>query len=398
VSSARTDLWVGTYPAAGAGTPAGVGEGVWRVTLDLITGTLGDERLVVRTPAPSFLAVHPSGRIVYAVGETEAGTVTSVAVGSETAAAPAELNSAAPAVRTVTVASGGSDPCHLLLSPDARTLYVANYSSGTLGVLPLTEDGEFAPAVRAVGGPVQVFAAEDSGSAGPGPDRGRQDGPHAHFVALAPGGRHLLVVDLGTDELRRYLVGSDGLLVADGIAGVLPPGTGPRHVAMGPGDHLYVTGELDCTVHVLRWDERSATALPVQALPACRAAARADGLGSRNLPSHVVVAGDLVHVGVRGADVVSTFAIEADGGRLGPRGETPTGGTWPRHLAAIGSLLVVADQVSSGLSVLSASVHEGALTLCSTLTLPSPACVIEVVASPSRVGEVGASPSRVGEV
>ncbi|WP_197513132.1 hypothetical protein [Tessaracoccus coleopterorum] len=27
-------LWVGTYPAAGQGTPTGLGEGIWRISLD----------------------------------------------------------------------------------------------------------------------------------------------------------------------------------------------------------------------------------------------------------------------------------------------------------------------------------------------------------------------------
>ena len=112
-----------------------------------------------------------------------------------------------------TVPSGGADPCHLLLDTDGRTLFVANYTSGTLAVLPLDADGGFATL-----GPDQVF-----GHTGTGPDEDRQESPHAHFVALDPSGAFVLVVDLGTDEIRRYRR-VDGRLVEDGIAAVLPAG------------------------------------------------------------------------------------------------------------------------------------------------------------------------------
>ncbi len=89
---------------------------------------------------------------------------------------------------------------------------MANYSSGTLAVLPLDGDGGFATP-----GPSQVLA-----HTGAGPDEGRQESSHAHFVALDPSGAFVLVVDLGTDEIRRYRR-EDGRLVEDGIAAALPP-------------------------------------------------------------------------------------------------------------------------------------------------------------------------------
>jgi 6-phosphogluconolactonase len=381
VSDARRPLWIGTYPEAGADSPAGRGEGIWRVTLDVAAGTLGDARLVATTPAPSFVAVRRAapggaGDVLYAVGETAPGTVSAFAIepGSDGAADDVTLRHLA------TVASGGDDPCHLLLAPDGRTLYVAKYSSGTLGVLPLDADGGFASAVLVVGGPVQVH-----GHQGSGPDAERQDAPHAHFAMFAPGGGHVLVSDLGTDELRRYRVRADGLLEADGIAATLPPGTGPRHAAVLPdGDHLVVVGELDVSVHVLAWDAATASGTVVQSLPATRAAIRTDerrSSGTNVLPAHVVVDGDLVHVSVRGADVLTTFAVTHDDGatRLEPVREVRVPGEWPRHFAVLGgpaadAWIVVADQVSGDLGVLPAA---GDGTPTAVLPLPSPACVIE---------------------
>jgi hypothetical protein len=314
-------LWIGTYPPAGIGTPPGRGEGIYRVDLDLATGALGVPRRVVETPAPSFVVQRADGTVLYAADESEVGRVAAFRVHDD---GLEPLGAAS---------SGGAYPCHLLL--DGDRLYVANYGDGALGVLPLAGDGSFASDEP------QVLR-----HAGSGPDAERQEGPHAHFVALAPGG-HVLVVDLGTDEVRRYARTASGLEPA-GVAATLPPGTGPRHLvfsapagtwradgpapaggpALGDGPALaggrapadgsgaadpeavvaYVTGELDATVHVLAWDAAIDTGEPVQALPA---------LGPR--PPDRCFGADSVP---RGADVA---ANHRSGGTGGPGEPDETG-------------------------------------------------------------------------
>jgi len=371
--AARTRrLWVGTYPADGAGTPAGRGEGIWSVGLT-DTGRWTEPALAVVTPAPSFLAVHPSGRVLYAVGEQADGTVSAFAVpdgrfeppvGSGTSGRPDAL------VLLDVVASGGADPCHLLLAPDARTLYVANYSSGTVAVLPLEPDGRFTAQVRATGAPVQVLA-----HTGTGPDATRQEGPHAHFVTHAPGGRHVVVADLGTDELRRYeRDAATGLLTAAGIAATLPPGTGPRHLVFSSdGRFAYVVGELDVTVRVLAWDVMTASGTLVQTVSASPwrvAAAVAVASSERMLPSHVVLDGDRLLVGVRAAGFLAVHTVGADG-LLARAPDVHLPGRWPRHFAVVDGQLVVAEQVDGHLAALR---RDGAVE--STCRLVSPACVV----------------------
>ncbi|KGM16594.1 hypothetical protein N867_18535, partial [Actinotalea fermentans ATCC 43279 = JCM 9966 = DSM 3133] len=226
-------LWLGTAPED---HPDGAAAGIWSADLDPASGRVGAPVLRARTPAPSFLALTPDGRSLFAAGETAPGAVTRFAVGRDGRLTQAER-----------VSSGGSGPCHLLLHPGGHALYVANYASGSVGVVPLRPDAEGAAGIA--GGVAQVF--EHSGR---GPVAGRQEAPHVHSTVLTADGAVLLALDLGTDEIRRYRVRADGLLDADGVALRLPPGTGPRHAAWGPGDHLYVTGELDATVHVLTWD------------------------------------------------------------------------------------------------------------------------------------------------
>lgn len=356
--SATTSLWIGTFPHAGIGTEAGLGEGVWRVDLDETTGALGEPRLVVETPAPTFVATHPGGRWLYAVGESDPGSVTAFEIGDD-----------GGLTARATVASGGVAPCHLLLVDDV--LHVANYVDGVLGVVPLTPDGAFTPAVVASGQPAQVFA-----HTGTGPDTSRQEGPHAHFVAVTPDRRHLLVADLGTDELRRYARGADGLLTADGVAATLGAGTGPRHVVFAAdGTRLYVVGELDASVHVLLWDADPATGTAVQQLAAVPEDDLADGV--RRSPSHVLLDGDRLLLGVRalglqGPDTVSAFAVHADGSLGMPRTH-PLSGPTPRHLEVVHGWTVVALQDAHAVVV-----HDPHGQEVSRVDLRSAACVVPV--------------------
>ena len=366
-----TSLWIGTYPEAGAGTPVGQGEGVWSVELDDETGALTDARLVTALPSPSFLAARPvrtdgGPARLYAALEDEAGRVAGLVT---SAAGDAQARTLVP--------SGGAYPCHVL--PTEHALLVANYGSGTLGVLPLDADG-------ALTGDPDVH-----GHTGHGPRADRQEGPHAHFVVLAPGGRHVLVVDLGTDQVRRYAW--DGRTATpDGVAVTLPPGTGPRHVAFSAdGRTAYLVGELDVALHVLAWDEATATGELVQSVPAvvaprpARTGSSATGAltvtegAVGDLPSHVVVDGDEVLVAVRGADVLTRWRTSADG-RLTDGRSFPLGGSWPRHFAVVGRWVVVALERAHELVVLDREALSSDTTptapTVARLPLPSPTCVL----------------------
>ncbi|HEY0118599.1 MAG TPA: beta-propeller fold lactonase family protein [Cellulomonas sp.] len=373
-------LWIGTYPPAGIGTPPGQGEGVYRVELDTATGALGDPRRVVETPAPSFVVRHPAAPVLYVTDESERGAVAAFRVDGDR---PESLGA---------VSSGGAYPCHLLV--DGDRLYAANYGDGALGVLRLAADGTFASDEP------QVLR-----HTGSGPVADRQGGPHAHFVAAAPGG-HVLVVDLGTDEVRRYGRTSGGLEPV-GIAATLPAGTGARHLVFRAGFRhdtadertrfaasdegawfAYLTGELDATVHVLAWDPSTDTGELVQTVPApacgawrdpapadrpgaCGGDLRARWAGDATpAPSHLTLdAGELV-VGVRGVEVLSRFTVGTDG-LLTHRVDQPLPARVPRHFAVVGGWTVVAEQVPGAVTVLD---RDG--VVASSRAVPSAACVV----------------------
>ncbi|MFE5342325.1 lactonase family protein [Isoptericola sp. NPDC056578] len=358
---ARAQLWVGTYPQPGGGP--GSGESIWRVALDT-DGAVRSAVPAVAATSPSFLALHPSGRTLYAVGETPAGTVTAFRV--------EDGDDGARLAPSGSLASGGDDPCHVLALGD--TVWVANYGDGvaaSVDVDPATGD------LAAEG----VVAHPGVGS---GPVVERQAGPHAHFVAEA--GADVLVCDLGADVVRRYpAAGADAVAAAD-VAAVLPPGTGPRHLVPLPDGSLVVVGELDARAHVLVRDGDGWT--PATSTPVSPAAAQ-----GRDFPAHVTLSADgaRLHVGLRGADVLAVLAVGTDGGTpvLEHLADVPLGdGAWPRHHAVLSSTpqgsgsaaetVVVALQGRSELATVRVDPATGAGEVVARHALPTPpACVLE---------------------
>jgi 6-phosphogluconolactonase len=367
--------WVGTYPADGGasapglahapGSPVGRGEGLWRVDL---TDVGHHARRIYSMPSPSFLLLHPDRRRLYAVSETSPGLLTVLRPSDD----GLSLRSQRP--------SGGSFPCHLALEPGGRWLLVSHYGDGVVAAFPLDALGDVA------GDPVLLRA---TGSAGP--NRNRQDGPHAHCAVASTDGRFLLVADLGTDELRRYRLNGEGAPEPAGVACRLPPGSGPRHLAFrqpvvpprrapsrtvprlsgGAASTVYVTLELTAEVAVLTWDPGSGSAELLARRPLVPA-----GYAGEASPSHVVVRGNRLFVATRGPDVIATFEIRPDGD-LVPVAVTATV-AWPRHFAVVGEWLVVAGERDNALGLHPlggpGDVPEA---LGHRVPVPAPACVVD---------------------
>ena len=352
-----SEIWIGTYPKAGLGTPVGTGEGLWRAHLS-------DEGALTATQAttqaaPSFVVRHPRLPLLYTLEESAASVVRVV--------------STEDATQVARVAIGVESGCHLLLSADARTLYVSAYGSGELAVILLDAAG--LPLDEA---PQQLWRHE-----GTGPNEERQEGPHAHFAGISPDGAYVLVCDLGTDEIRRYRIGAEGLLGDATIAATLPPGAGPRHFAVR-GDRLYVVCELDDQLRTLRWDREVGEATLIAEAPLTLAPHRT---GMRMYGAHVEVVerpvGDVLLVSVRGADVLSLFDIAPEG-ELTYRCALDVG-EWPRHFAIVGDHLVIGAERGHEVRAYSLDAvlslppepQVGALAALASASAPvtSPACI-----------------------
>jgi 6-phosphogluconolactonase len=300
----------------------------------------------VDTPDPSWLALDHARTTLYAVDELTSPSVAAFAVSG----ADLRLLNRQPAK--------GEAPCHLLVHPHGYVLS-ANYGSGTVSVYPVLPDGALNP------------LAEQARHTGTGPDPERQAGPHPHQVILA--GSLVVVVDLGLDRLVAYRLdpATGALTVAADPFARTQPGAGPRHAVAHPNGRWYVANELDSTIAVFHPDPSAGVLRQVAALPATPSTV--DGL---NYPAGIVLSADghRLYVSDRGRDSIVTFDI--DHGDLTVIDEVPCGGSWPRDLAIVDDVLLVANERSG--SVVS-------FALDPTTGLPRPTGDVLPVGSPTCV-------------
>jgi 6-phosphogluconolactonase len=377
-----TRVYVGTYTG-------GASRGIYRLEFEPASGGwVSGPVLAAPSENPSFLALGPDGRFLYAVNELQAfqggptGAVSAFAV--DAATGRLDLLNQQP--------SEGADPCHLVVDPAGRNVLVANYTSGTVAVLPASPDGRLrrASAVRRV--------------TGSGPVRVRQQGPHAHMVVLDGAARFAIWTDLGADRVRidRFDAAAGQLEPNDPEGVAIQPGSGPRHVAWHPsGRALYLLNELSSTVSALRFDAARGVLAVFQTLPA-----RAEGAKGESLAAEIAVAPDgrFLYASNRGDDTIAVFAIDAATLSLSGAGHVPTGGRTPRSFAIdpSGRWLIAANQESSSLVVFRLDPVTGLpVAVGAPVTVPQPVCVLFVPANP-KVREapdpwlptMRASPSR----
>lgn len=308
-----------------------VGDSPGRVSSYDLDPRTGEMRAIdsVETSSASFLAVHPSGTVVYAASERTEGSVAAYAVKPG-----GRLDRTGPPRAT-----GGAEPCHVSVAPGGRWLAVANYRSGSVAVLPLDTDG-WLPGERS-------DLVQHHGS---GPDPSRQEHPHAHNVRFSPAGR-LYAVDLGADTILTYELDTNNGRLENVAARRTAAGAGPRHLAFDTVGHAFLACELDSTVSAYDVDAGSGALTLRHTVPAVAGAFETDG-PRRNYPAEIAASGDdrFVYVSNRGTDVITVFAVE-DGGRLRAVADVPCGGECPRNFVLTGDMLLVANQNSGGVSV-----------------------------------------------
>ena len=314
-----------------------------------LTGEIGSITLAAEVISPSFLAAHrrPGGEtLIYAVSEVS---------GVEAKVSAFTTSPGSSGLKLLNrVSTGGDGPTHLSVSPDGRTVLVANYNTGSVSSFLVGADGSLSEAVSHF-----QFA-------GSGPYKGRQDGPHTHSAVTSPDGRFALVNDLGLDRVMIFHLNSATAEMTpnDPPFWSARPGTGPRHLAWNPnGRMVYCSNELDSTVDALAWSENPASLRSVgfasslpKGFPPDKAfvgevAASSDG--------HNVYAGNRV-----ADDTIAVFDVDHQTGLLQQVQTAPSGGKNSRHIALdpSGKWMVVSHQDSNDLAVLSRDQKTGRLS------------------------------------
>ncbi|MDR2485234.1 MAG: lactonase family protein [Treponema sp.] len=349
--------YIGTYTQGATGR----GQGIYAFKLDTESGTVKDLRVAALCVNPSYLALAPSKKYLYAVHETDTfdgkpgGSVSAFAIKAETGGLTF-LNRKS---------SKGKSPCHIAVNQEATHGVVANYTGGTLGVFPLEPAG-------ALGEAVQIIPLHGSG-----PHKDRQEGPRAHFFMFDPNNAYGCACDLGSDRVmiysfNKYEAAPLSPLPAPGFSS--KPGAGPRHGVFHPnGNYGYVVNELDSTVDVLRYDGRggfektqSLSTLPQGTTVSNTAAAIKIGPDGRFL-----------YVSNRGHDSIAVYKV-SDRGGLEFLQTLPSGGKIPRDftLDPTGTFLLACHQDSDNLVVFRIDRASGLFRKVREYEVPSGVCVI----------------------
>ena len=344
--------FVGTYTAKTES------KGIYTFRYDAGTGKATGLRLTIETPDPSFLAIHPSGKYLYAVNESGKNSlVTAFALDAKTGNLT-QLNQ---------TSSLGEDPCYIAFDQTGKYILIANYTSGNLVVFPILPDGR-------IGEKTALF--QDTGALGP--NKERQEGPHAHWIETGADNHFVLAADLGLDEILIFQFDAAKGTLAPHMppSATLKAGSGPRHAAFSPnGKFLFVVSELASTATSFSFDSKKGALKQINSVSTLP-----PDFSGRNDVAEVAVHpnGRFLYVSNRGVDSIALFEIDPKKGTLTQMGGVPTGGKEPRHFALdpAGNFMFVENQLSDTIVVFHVDANTGQLTPTGdTLPVPSPVCL-----------------------
>jgi 6-phosphogluconolactonase len=332
------------------------GKGIRLLRFDNSTGSLSDFASFADVRNPTYLALSRDRARLYAVEELPKDDGAAiVALDLDLATGQISVADRLPA--------HGDGPCHVALDQSETRLFVSNYGSGNLVVYALDASG------RLTGS----FADVQRSGHGPNPDR--QEGPHVHQSVLAPDGKHVLVCDLGTDQIVRHGLG-DGLInLAPDLIATVGQGTLPRHLVFSPnGRYVHVVHEGANTVTTHAYGDKGLFLLgEVSTLP--------NGFDGESSAAALRLHpnGRFLYASNRGHDSIAAFALSDDQGSLRPAGVFATGGKAPRDFAIdpTGRWLVAANQDSHTLTVFAIDPQTGGLNRNGeTFETGSPVCLL----------------------
>jgi len=345
-------VYVGTYTD-------GKGEGIYLYRMDLATGEMAPHSITKGVSNPSFLAIDPAKRFLYAANESgqflgkKGGGATAFAI-DQTTGGLTKLNE---------VGSPGV-PCHLSVHPSGKFVLAANYGGGSIVIYPVRPDGGLGE------------ASDVAQHTGKGANPKRQEGPHAHSVMLDAAGRYAFAPDLGIDKVMIYKVDmAKGKLIPNGFLAT-KPGAGPRHFDFHPtGNFAYVINELDSTVIACAYDKAKGALRELQTVSTLPR-----GFEGENYPAdiHIHPSGQFLYGSNRGHNSIVAYSIDPRTGKLSLIGHQSTWGKWPRNFGIdpTGQFLLAANQNSGLVVPFRIDERTGILKNVGHVTeVPSPVCV-----------------------
>lgn len=347
-------VYVGTYTGPKS-------QGIYALKFNTGTGSIDTLGLAGEIQNPSFLALHPNHKYLYAVSELgnkgkNIASVSAFSIDARTGKLTL-LNK---------VATGGGGACHLVVDKTRKMLLVANYSTGSVAAFQVKQDGSLS----------EVTSLKQHRGSSVNPKR--QRGPHAHAVVLSRDNRFVFVPDLGLDEIVSYKIDPSHATLApnDPPFVKLTPGLGPRHLEFHSNNKFaYGLNEMGSSVTALSYDARSGVLKAIETISTLP-----EGFTAENNSAEIAIdkAGRFLYASNRGNDSITQFAIDPKRGTLTKLEVTPTQGRTPRNFAIdpTGHYLLAANQDSDNIVVFRIDPHSGKLSPTgTTVNVPSPVCL-----------------------
>lgn len=339
-----------------SGTPfvyiSGYGANIHVFELDPDTGALDERGTADGGDGPSYLAIAPDRRTLYAINEG-GGTSRVIAFAIDAATgALREINSAA---------TGGQGAPHLAVHPSGKWVAVAHYGSGHISVLPVRADGGVEPVVASVRGPGDSCM-------------------RAHQCVFDRSGAYLFVPCLQSNfVLAMRFDAANGSLSYNEPATVAVTG-GPRHMAFDPAERrAYVLSELASTITWFAYDAATGRLSAPQVIDSAQA--------TKGASAHIAVhpSGRFLYASNRSENSLAAFVLDADG-----RPSTPSFTTdmiaMPRDFTVdpSGTFLISANQAGpENALVFRINAQTGALTRVQTVAVGDRPTFVGVVMLPA---------------
>lgn len=348
--------YVGTYTGKKS-------QGIYSFTFNATTGEVGKPELAGEAVNPSFLAIHPSGKNLYAVGEVndvggkKGGGVSAFAIQPD---GKLKLLSQASTV--------GAGPCFISVDKSGKVALAANYSGGSVVALPIKADGSV--------GEHTSFVQHEGKSV-----TKRQSQPNAHSVNVSPDNRFAFVADLGLDKILIYkLDPAKGTLTPnDPPFAAVAPGSGPRHFTFHPGGKFaYLINEINLTMTAFSYDATKGALKEIQTvstLPAADGPGPKPGWSTAEVVAHPN--GKFLYGSNRGHDTIAVFSVAADG-KITLMQNAPAEVKTPRNfnLDPTGKWLFTEGQGSDTIALFKVDPATGKLTATGTkLEVGTPVCM-----------------------
>lgn len=352
VASAQERFFVvGTYDSPKS-------EGIYVFRFNSEKGT-AEKISMIKTSNPSFVTFSPDGQYLYAVHETapqdgKGGEVASFRFDQKTGNLQLINRERC----------GGDHPCHVATDATGRWLFVSNYTSGSLSVLPIRTDGSLGAAT----------VLQHTGS---GKDPQRQKGPHTHGAVPAPGNKQVLVTDLGIDKILLYDFDPQ---TGDTKPAAQPfvktePGAGPRLFTFHPNQRWgYAVEELSGTVAAYNYSRGH-----LKQLQRLSTMQKGDTRFAGSADIHVSPDGKFLYASNRGeVNNLAIYSIHGKKGTLKLVGHQPVLGKTPRNFSIdpSGQYLLCENQNSDEIVIFKRNRKTGLLTdTGNRIAVGKPVCI-----------------------